>query len=103
MFFIKNNKVPQDEQKDVTCGRIVYKYRSQEAEKNRTHITVGGDRMHYLFDCGTASLELMTVNLLLNSVFSTSGVKFMTLNIKTFDPNTTMRRYEYYHLKCKFS
>ena len=42
---------------------------------------------------------MLTVKLLLNSVISTKGSKFMSIDIKNFYLNTPMARYEYMRLK----
>ena len=42
---------------------------------------------------------MLTSKLLLNSVVSTPGVKFMTIDIKYFYLNTPMERFEYTQLK----
>ena len=55
--------------------------------------------MNYPGDCGTPTADLLTVKLLLNSVISTEGAKFMTIDIKNFYLNTPMDRYEYLRLK----
>ena len=99
IFFITKCEVPPDRFKDVTYGRIVCNYRDQKAEKHRTRLTVGGDRINYPDDCGTPTSDLLTVKLLLNGVISTPGAKFMTLDIKNFYLKTPMKRYEYLRLK----
>ena len=55
--------------------------------------------MHYLGDCGTPTVDLLTVKLLINSVISAANAKFMTIDIKYFYLNTAMPRYEYMRLK----
>ena len=42
---------------------------------------------------------MLTVKLLLNSVVSTPGARFMTIDIKDFYLNTPMKRFEYMRLK----
>ena len=59
----------------------------------------GGDRVHYPGDAGTPTADLLTVKLLINSIISTPGAKFMTMDIKDFYLNTPMARYEYMRLK----
>ena len=54
-------------------------------------------------DCGTPASELLTLKLLLNSVISTPGSKFMTINISNFYLNTPMDRYEYMRMKLNIS
>jgi hypothetical protein len=83
----------------MTYGRIVCDVREHKAEKNRTRLTVGGDRINYPDDCGTPTADLLTVKLLLNSVISTKNAKFMTLDIKNFYLNTPLSRYEYLRLR----
>ena len=84
---------------DVTYGQIVCDIREGKAEKNRTRLTVGGNRINYPVDVGTPTACLLEVKLLVNSVVSTAGVYFMTLDIKNFYLNTPLARYEYLRLK----
>ena len=58
-----------------------------------------GDKTNYVFDCGTPTTELLTIKFLVNSVISTPGGKFMTINISNFYLNTPMDRYEYMRMK----
>jgi hypothetical protein len=44
---------------------------------------------------GTRTADLLTVKLLLNSVISTTGAKFMSLDISNFYLMAPMMRYEY--------
>ena len=60
---------------------------------------MGGDQTNCPFDCGTPTAELLTIKLLLNSVISTPGAKFMTIDISNFYLNTPMDRYEYMRMK----
>jgi hypothetical protein len=62
---------------------------------NRTRLVVGGDQVHYPGDAGTPTADLLTVKLLINSIISTQGTKFMTMDIKDFYLNTPMARYKY--------
>ena len=71
IFFIHKKQVPSNRWQDVTYGRIVCDVREQKAEKHRTRLTVGGDRINYPDDCGTPTADMLTVKLLLNSVVST--------------------------------
>jgi hypothetical protein len=62
-------------------------------------LVAGGDRVHYPFDAGTPTADLLTVKLLINSIISTPGARFFTKNIKNIYLNTPMVRYEYMRLK----
>ena len=99
IFFIDKADIPTARWRDVTYGRVVVNYRPEKDDPYRTRLTVGGDRVNYPHDCGTPTVDLLTVKLLLNSVVSTPGAKFMTIDIKDFYLNTPMSRYEYMRLK----
>jgi len=99
MFFINKKQVPADRWKDVTYGRIVCDFRPNKSEPNRTRLMVGGDRINYPEDCGTPTADLTLVKLIMNSVISTEGARFMTGDIKNFYLNTPLKRYEYLRLR----
>ena len=54
---------------------------------------------NYPGDCGTPTADLLTVNLLLNSVVSTEGARFMILDISNFYLKTPLKRKEYVKVK----
>jgi hypothetical protein len=62
-------------------------------------LVAGGDRVHYPGDAGTPTADLLTVKIVINSIISTAGAKFMTMDIKDFYLNTLMARYEYMPLR----
>ena len=78
---------------------MVCDVREVKTEKNRTRLTVGCNRINYLGDVGMPTACLLTVKLLVNSVVSTAGAEFMTLDINFFYMNTPLARYEYLRLK----
>ena len=92
IFFIHKNEVPNDRQRDVTYEKINCNVRPQKEEQNRTRLTIGGDRINYDGDCSTPIANLLTVKLLLNSVISTDGAKFMTIDIKNFYLKTPLEQ-----------
>ena len=83
----------------MTYTRIVCNYCDQKKEKERTPITMGGDRTNCSFGCGTPIAELLNIELLLNSVVSTQGGEFTAIDISNFYLNTPMDRYEYMRMK----
>ena len=97
--FIKHNETPSKSRRDVTYTHTVCNYCDQKKKKERTCITMGGDRTNFPFECGTPTADLLTIKLLLNSVISTPGGKFMTIDIINFYLNTPMDRYEYMRMK----
>ena len=69
---------------DVTYGRVVVDYRPEKTNPYQTRLTVGGDRVNYPGDCGTHTVDLTTVKILLNRIVSTINAKFMTIDEKDF-------------------
>ena len=88
MEFIQKYEVPYD--KKVTYAQFVCDYRPQKEEKERTRITVGGDRLDYQGEVSTKTAGFTTIKLLLNSVVSSIWAKFMTEDVKNFYLNTPM-------------
>ena len=101
LFFIGKEDIPTASWRDVMYGHIVVSYRSEEQDANRVRLTIGGNRVNYPGDYGTPTTNMLTIKLLLNSVISTPGEKFMTIDIKDFYLNTLMMRYKYMRLKLE--
>ncbi len=100
IFFIPRHKVPKERTKDITYGLITCSIRPKKVdEPNRTRLVAEGDRVHYPFDTGTPTANLLTMKLIINSVISTPGAKFFTVDIKKFYLCTPMAWYEYMRLK----
>ena len=55
--------------------------------------------VNYLGYCGTPNADLLTVKLLLNSVISTEGARFMILDISNIYLMTPLKRKEYVKMK----
>jgi hypothetical protein len=100
IFFIPKDKLPRARVKDVTYGLITFLIRPEKIEEpNRTRLVAGGDRVHYPFNAGTPTTDLLTIKLLINSMISAPGARFFTIDIKNFYLYTPMTRYEYMQLK----
>eukprot|EP00804_Cyclotella_cryptica_P020749 CCRYP_016588-RA/>CCRYP_016588-RA protein AED:0.03 eAED:0.02 QI:0/0/0/1/1/1/3/0/1217 len=99
IVFIAHNEIPPQRRKDVTYGCIVANYRPKKEDPYRIRLTVGGNRITYPGDCGTPTADMLTTKILLNSVISTKGARFMTIDIKDFYLNTPMVCPEYMRLK----
>ena len=84
MFFIEKTDVPADRWMDVMYGKIVVDYRPEKTDLYRTRLTVGGDRVNYQGDCGTPTVYLTAVKLLLDIIVSKLIAKFMTIDINDF-------------------
>jgi hypothetical protein len=63
---------------------------------------MGGNHVNHPDDCGTPTVDLLTVKLLFNSVISTNNAKFMTINIKDFYLMAPMKLNEYFRMKITF-
>ncbi len=100
IFFIPQHMVPKKRAKDVTYGLITCLIRPEKIEEpNRTRLVTGGDRVHYPFDAGTPTANLLTVKLIINSMTLTPGARFFTMDIKNFYLSTPMSQYAYMWLK----
>ena len=84
MFLIDNQDIPVNRWKDITYGRVVVEYRPDNSNPYCTQLTVGGDRVKYPGDCGTRTVSLTTVQLLLNSIVSKINAHLMTSDINNF-------------------
>jgi Reverse transcriptase (RNA-dependent DNA polymerase) len=91
--FIPITDIPQG--RKATYPRIVVADRPQKAQSRRVRVTVGGDQISYPHDVSTKTSGLATVKILLNSTISTTGARFMCIDIKDFYLNTPMSRSEY--------
>ncbi len=98
-YFFRNHQVPEDRWKDVTYATFVCELKPKKAEVHHTQLTVGGDKVHYSGDVGTPTADLTLVKMHINSVVSTRGAQYMTLDVKNFYLNTPMVKYEYVRIK----
>jgi hypothetical protein len=66
----------------VTYGSFVVDTKDHKEEKERTRLTVGVDQIEYPGDKSTRTAGLTTAKILINSVISTMGAKFLVIDIK---------------------
>ena len=64
-------------------------------------MTVSGDIIDYPFGVSTPTCDLPTIKLLSNSVISTPGAKYFTLDISNYYLGTPMERPEYTRMPIK--
>jgi hypothetical protein len=91
--FIRRSNIPKG--RKVTYGSFVVDIKDHKEEKERTRLTVGGDQIEYPGDKSTRTAGLTTAKILINSVISTLGAKFLVIDIKNFYLNTPLGRFEY--------
>ncbi len=100
IFFVPKDKVPQARAKNVTYSLITCFIRPEKMdEPNQTRLVAGGDRVHYPFDAGTPTANLLTLKLLINSMIPTPRARFFMIDIKNFYLCTPMMRNESMQLK----
>ena len=97
--FIYEKEVPKNQKKDVTYGSFNCTVRPEKAEPNRTRFTVGSDKINYPGEVATQTADMLVAKILFNSVISTPGAKFMTMDISNFYLMTPLKRPEYIIVK----
>jgi hypothetical protein len=85
--------------KDVTYGSFSCDLKPNKEEVTQTRLTMGGDRINYLDDCGTPTADMILFKILINSILSTPNAKCLMMDIKDFYLQTLMKRSEYMRLK----
>jgi hypothetical protein len=95
-LFIKLTNVPKD--RKITYGKIVYDYKPQKKEKERIHLTVGGDILDYSGEVATSTADITTFKILINSTLSTEDAAMMMMNINSYYLGTPLPRFEYMNM-----
>jgi hypothetical protein len=99
--FIRRSDIPKG--RKVTYGSFVVDIKDHKEEKERTRLTVGGDQIEYPGDKSTRTAGLTMAKILINSVISTLGAKFLVIDINNFCLNTPLGRFEYMEKNCRRS
>ncbi len=76
-------------------------YQTEKDDSNRTRLTDGGNHTVCPFDVSTPTVKMMTVKMHLNSVISTKGAQYCTIDLNNFYLNTTMELPEYKWMKLR--
>jgi hypothetical protein len=103
MHPIHYNKVPLDKVHEITYynPQVKEKITSNGTIEYRVRGAVGGDRITPTGDVSSQTAELEAVKILLNSVISTPGARFITIDIKDFFLGTPMEKPEYVRIPLK--
>jgi hypothetical protein len=91
--FIRRSNIPKG--RKVTYRSFAVDIKDHKEEKERTILTVGGDHIEYPGDKSTRTAGLTTAKILINSVISTLGARFLIIDISNFYLNTPLGRFEY--------
>ena len=76
-------------------------YRPQKSDPNRSRLTLGGYQIVCLYDVSTPTSDLPTIKMLCNSVLSSPGAKFFTVDVANFYLGPPMDRPEFIILPVK--
>jgi hypothetical protein len=90
IVFIQCKDIPNNCKCNVTYVRVCVNYHLEKEDPNRTQVTVGGNLLHYPGNCGTPTVDVITVKLHLNSVISAKNTCYCTIDLKSFYLNTPM-------------
>ena len=89
MSMIKPAAIPRDQA--ITYASMVCDYGPLKHEAYRCRLVVGGDKLPYASDSAAPAANLIESKILFNSVISTKGAKFMTIDISNFFSPLTCR------------
>ena len=96
---IRYKNIPLDRRKDIAFSKVVGTFRPDKANPNLTRITIAGQNIKYPGDVGTKTASLDLVKLLLISVLSRQGAKFVTFDIRNYYLHTPLDRPKYVCIK----
>ena len=89
----------RDRRRGIALSKVVCTFRPEKSNPNRTRFTIAGQNIKYPGNVRTKTASLDLIKLLLNSVLSRRGAKFVTFDIKKFYLQTHMDRREYIRIK----
>ena len=76
-------------------------YRPKKLDPNKSSLTLGGDQIVCLYDVSTLTSDLSKIKMLWNSVLSTPGAKFSTVDISNLYLGMPMDRPEFMQFPIK--
>ena len=79
----------------ITYASMVCGYRPLKQEAHHCRLVVGGDKLPYASNSAAPAANLIESKILFNSVISTKGAKFMTIDIRNFFLSSHMQHPEY--------
>ena len=89
--FITRKEIPHDCIKYVTYRKLVCSVRPEKKGKNRMRFTVGGDKIDYPGEVATPTADMLVAKILFNSIISTKGVRFITIDISKIYLTTPLK------------
>ena len=61
IYFINKANIPSERWKDVTYGCVVVAYLPEKSDPYQTQLTVGGNLIAYPGNCGTPTVDILTL------------------------------------------
>jgi hypothetical protein len=99
IIFIQRKDILNDRKPNVMYLWVCVNYCLENEDPNHTQVTVGGNLIHYPGNCGTPTVNMVTVKLHLNSIISTKKACYCTIDLKNFYINMPMDQPEFMHMK----
>lgn len=99
IHFIHVSQLPKG--RIATYAKFVSADKPNKANIYRIRLTVGGDRIIYEGIVSTKTADLTCTKIIINSVLSTDGARYMTVDIKDFYLKTPMATYEYMRIAVR--
>ncbi len=90
IVFIHREDIPHYCKCNLTYVQLCVNYLPEKEDPNCTQVTVGGNLLHYPGNCGTPTVDMITVKLHFNSIISTKNTRYCTIDPKDFYLHTTM-------------
>ena len=91
-FAIKFDNIPKDRLNEICYTSVVCEVRPRKKDPNRTRITICGTNVCYPGDVGTNTASLKLFKLMINSVLSRKGAKYVCFYIENFYLSTPLGR-----------
>jgi len=88
----------------ITYANMVCDFKPLKDEKYRVRLTIGGDKLEYIYDTAAPAANLLEPKLLLNSVISDckEGARFMTIDILNFFLQSILNEREYMKIHSRY-
>ena len=102
-FTIKFEDIPKDRLNEICYTSVVCEVRPGKKDPNRTRITICGTNVCYPGDVGTNMASLELFKLMINSMLSRKGAKYVCFDIENFYLSTHLGRPEYVKIQLSKS
>ena len=98
-YFIYFEDIPKDCLKEICYTSLVCEVRSGKTDPDCTQITICGTNVCYPRDVGTNTASLELFKLVIKSILSRSGAKYVCFDIENFYLSTPLGRPDYVRIQ----